>query len=337
MLVTYRPEYRGALDRLPSSHRIALAPLDDSESAGACCRALGCRCFGGHAHRPDRRQGRRQSILRRGDRPRSRRAWRSRGNSWCVCVPTKLGGRAMYLPRFRPRSRLASTGSQATSKRTLNAAAVIGLRFEAGLLASLRGHRRGRELLQSGTHRPGGVHSPSRLRIPASADSQRWHTNPSCARIVPGCIRASPTRSEDAGVDRRQRRAHRRASRGGGRSRGRLRLAHASWSVRGVHGISALRERAGSGHVRSPTSFPPTNPTERPSGSCPGRCCAPTPGEIGEVRSTRRSLSSTNCVLAQVTTRHGPSAWRASSRHTSSRTGSKRLRGSRPTSWSCWK
>jgi predicted ATPase len=33
LLVTYRPEYRGALDRLPSAHRVALSNLDAAESA----------------------------------------------------------------------------------------------------------------------------------------------------------------------------------------------------------------------------------------------------------------------------------------------------------------
>ena len=41
LLVTYRPEYRGALDTLPSSHRIALAPLDDSESTALAAELLG--------------------------------------------------------------------------------------------------------------------------------------------------------------------------------------------------------------------------------------------------------------------------------------------------------
>jgi adenylate cyclase len=41
MLITYRPEYRGALDRLPSSHRIALAPLDDPESRTLAAELMG--------------------------------------------------------------------------------------------------------------------------------------------------------------------------------------------------------------------------------------------------------------------------------------------------------
>ena len=44
MLVTFRAEYRGALDTLPSSHRIALAPLDDSESTALAAELLGSDC-----------------------------------------------------------------------------------------------------------------------------------------------------------------------------------------------------------------------------------------------------------------------------------------------------
>jgi adenylate cyclase len=41
MLVTFRPEYRGLLDNLPRSYRIALAPLDDSESTALAAELLG--------------------------------------------------------------------------------------------------------------------------------------------------------------------------------------------------------------------------------------------------------------------------------------------------------
>ena len=44
LLVTYRPEYRGVLDQLPGSHRIALAPLDDSQSTALAAELLGADC-----------------------------------------------------------------------------------------------------------------------------------------------------------------------------------------------------------------------------------------------------------------------------------------------------
>ena len=41
VLVTYRPEYRGALSRTPGAQMIALAPLDDSETAALIAELLG--------------------------------------------------------------------------------------------------------------------------------------------------------------------------------------------------------------------------------------------------------------------------------------------------------
>src|ERR1700742_3318332 len=41
VLVTYRPEYRGALSRVPGTQSIALAPLSDSETAVLVTELLG--------------------------------------------------------------------------------------------------------------------------------------------------------------------------------------------------------------------------------------------------------------------------------------------------------
>ena len=41
VLVTYRPEYRGALSRVPGAQTIALAPLSDSETAALVTELLG--------------------------------------------------------------------------------------------------------------------------------------------------------------------------------------------------------------------------------------------------------------------------------------------------------
>ena len=41
VLVTYRPEYRGALSRVPGAQTIALAPLSDSETAALVSELLG--------------------------------------------------------------------------------------------------------------------------------------------------------------------------------------------------------------------------------------------------------------------------------------------------------
>ena len=60
VLVTYRPEYRGALARVHGAQTVALAPLSDSESAALITELLGPRPHLSTRLGPDdRRQGRR--------------------------------------------------------------------------------------------------------------------------------------------------------------------------------------------------------------------------------------------------------------------------------------
>ena len=59
VLVTYRPEYQGALSRVAGAQTIALAPLSDSETAALVAGLLGPRPLGWAARHDDRREGRR--------------------------------------------------------------------------------------------------------------------------------------------------------------------------------------------------------------------------------------------------------------------------------------
>ena len=59
VLVTYRPEYRGALTRMHSAQTIALAPLSDSETAALVSGLLGPDPSVGGLGHVDRREGRR--------------------------------------------------------------------------------------------------------------------------------------------------------------------------------------------------------------------------------------------------------------------------------------
>ena len=65
VLITYRPEYRGALSRTPAPDH-SLAPLNAPRPRRwpPSCWALTRRCA---RSRPDRRTGRREPVLRRGD------------------------------------------------------------------------------------------------------------------------------------------------------------------------------------------------------------------------------------------------------------------------------
>ena len=58
VLITYRPEYRGALSRVPGAQTVALAPLSDSETAALVTELLGPDPSVG-VGRQDRREGRR--------------------------------------------------------------------------------------------------------------------------------------------------------------------------------------------------------------------------------------------------------------------------------------
>ena len=59
VMITYRPEYRGALTRVAGAQTIALAPLSDSETAALIARAARAGPLCRRAGSDDRRAGRR--------------------------------------------------------------------------------------------------------------------------------------------------------------------------------------------------------------------------------------------------------------------------------------
>ena len=75
VLVTYRPEYRGALTRVPGAQTMALAPLSDSETAAlvvGAARGQTASVVAVGETIAERAAG--KSVFRRGDRARTRRA-----------------------------------------------------------------------------------------------------------------------------------------------------------------------------------------------------------------------------------------------------------------------
>jgi AAA ATPase domain/Putative zinc-finger len=136
VLMTYRPEYRGALTRVTGAQTISLAPLSDSETAGLVAELLG----------PDPSNG----ALGR------RVAERAAGNPFFAEeIVRELAGRGVL--RGAPGAYLSTTEVgevsvpvtlQATiaarvdrlgasAKRTLSAASVLGARFDLDLLAAM--------------------------------------------------------------------------------------------------------------------------------------------------------------------------------------------------------
>ncbi len=135
-IVTYRPEYAGALSRSPGAQTIALAPLDDSQIGSLIAELLGPHpSVAGLAHRIAERAAGNPFFVEEIMRDLADRAvlQGERGSYTCtnessdVDVPATLQAAiAARIDRLTPEA-----------KRTLNAAAVIGLRFDEALLTAL--------------------------------------------------------------------------------------------------------------------------------------------------------------------------------------------------------
>src|SRR6202044_1028845 len=127
VLVTYRPEYRGALSRVPGAQGIALGPLSDSETTALLSELLG----------PDSSVGGLATVI----------AERAAGNPFFAEEMVRdlaergvlAGARGIYACQVEHADAAVPATLQATiaaridrlalaAKRTLNAAAVIGLR-----------------------------------------------------------------------------------------------------------------------------------------------------------------------------------------------------------------
>jgi adenylate cyclase len=136
VLITYRPEYEGALTRIHGAQTIALAPLSDSESSALLDELLGpdpsvaavrALIAGRAAGNPFFAQEIVRELAERGMLHGDRGAYGCGTNVAEVTVPASLQATiAARIDRLEPRA-----------KRTLNGAAVIGSRFGPDLLTAL--------------------------------------------------------------------------------------------------------------------------------------------------------------------------------------------------------
>jgi class 3 adenylate cyclase len=136
VLVTYRPEYRGALSRVPGAQSIALAPLSDSETAALVSGLLGPDSSVGGvvtmiaeraAGNPFFAEEMVRELAERGVLRGNRSAYVSTVGAGEVSVPATVQATiAARIDRLDP-----------AAKRTLSAAAVIGSKFDPGLLETL--------------------------------------------------------------------------------------------------------------------------------------------------------------------------------------------------------
>ena len=134
-LITYRPEYRGALAQMPGAQTLALAPLSDPEAAALVLALLGPDPSVGELGRAiaERAAGTpffAEEIVRelaeRGVLQGSPGAYVSTADAADVSVPATLQATiASRIDRLDPKA-----------KRTLSAAAVVGSRFGIDLLTA---------------------------------------------------------------------------------------------------------------------------------------------------------------------------------------------------------
>ena len=136
VLVTYRPEYGGALSRAPGAQTIALAPLSDPETGALVSQLLGpdpsvagwtamiSAKAGGN---PFFAEEMTRDLAERGVLAGDRGAYVSTVGAGEVGVPATLQAAiAARIDRLKP-----------AAKRTVSAAAVIGARFSRALLETL--------------------------------------------------------------------------------------------------------------------------------------------------------------------------------------------------------
>ena len=136
VLVTYRPEYEGALTRVHGAQTIALGPLSDPETAALVSEllgpdpsvgALGQKIAERAAGNPFFAEEMVRDLAERGVLRGNRSAYESTADAAEVSVPATLQATiAARIDRLDP-----------AAKRTLSAAAVIGSRFSRDLLETL--------------------------------------------------------------------------------------------------------------------------------------------------------------------------------------------------------
>jgi adenylate cyclase len=227
VLITYRPEYRGALATMPGAQTIALRPLSTAQSATLIGELLGTdssvhglveRIAERAAGNPFFAEEIVRDLAERGAIRGARGSYLLDGDGAEIRVPGHPAGRHRR-PCRSPQPR-----------RQTHAQRRVGHRITVQPRSNNRtGDRPGpRRADQGGTGRPGRVHPAGRVCVPASCDSHgglRITAEVRSRRAAPAAGRRD--RTTRAGFAGRERRPDRRTPRSGGRSACSVRLAHA--------------------------------------------------------------------------------------------------------------
>ena len=230
-LITSRPEYEGALTRVHGAQTIALGPLGDSEIAALLNELLGSDPSVGElaaviadraAGNPFFAQEMVRELAQRGV------LTGQRGGYLCRADVAELSVPATVQAAIEARIDRLST----PARRTLDAASVIGARFDARLLAALGIDPVFDEPAGRGADRSGAVHPQRRVRLPPPADPRgglRIAAEIQSRPVAPAPGHRDPrVRARWGG---RQRGTDRRTSAGRRRPARRLRLAHTRRNV----------------------------------------------------------------------------------------------------------
>ncbi|ORA99232.1 cyclase [Mycolicibacter minnesotensis] len=135
-LITYRPEYRGALTQLPATERIILAPLDDSDITSLIGQLLGSHpSVTALAAIIARRAAGNPFFAEEMVRELAQRGTLTGEHGCYVCHTRAADVTVPATVQATIEARIDKLPGRA--KRTLSAASVIGARFEAQLLPAL--------------------------------------------------------------------------------------------------------------------------------------------------------------------------------------------------------
>ena len=172
VLVTYRPEYTGALSRVPGAQTIALAPLSDPETAALVSQlvgsdpsvaGLGQMIAERAAGNPFFAEEIVRNLAERGVLARAAGAYVAKADAAKVSVPATLQATiAARIDRLDP-----------AAKRTLSAAAVVGSRFSRDLVETLGIDPVVAGLGERRVHRSDHLHPTTRVCVSPSADPHR--------------------------------------------------------------------------------------------------------------------------------------------------------------------
>jgi class 3 adenylate cyclase len=214
VLITYRPEYHGALAHLAGAQTIALAPLSSAETSTLVAELLGTDPSVGQivdmiaaraAGNPFFAEEIARDLAERGVLVGERGGYVCRTDVADVSVPATL--QATIAARI---DRLG-----AAAKHTLAAAAVIGARFNLDLLATLEVDPVVDELIAAELVKPSPVRPARRICISPSVDPHGGLRITTEVRSRPAAQAAGRRhRSPRAGSGRAERRADRRTPRG---------------------------------------------------------------------------------------------------------------------------